>query len=44
MGSIIFGATDDLQLKNILEGMEVVLSDEVMTEINKLYKKFPITF
>ena len=44
MGSIIFGATDNLQLTNILEGMDVVLSDEVMSEINKLYKKFPITF
>ena len=44
MGSIIFGATNDLQLKNILIGMDLVLSDEVVTEINKLYKRFPITF
>jgi hypothetical protein len=43
MGSIIFGATN-VQLKNILEGIDVVLSDEIMSEINKLYKKFPVTF
>jgi aryl-alcohol dehydrogenase-like predicted oxidoreductase len=44
MGSVIFGATDNAQLNNILKGLDVVLSDEIMIEINKLYKKFPITF
>ena len=44
MGSVIFGATDNTQLSNILKGLDIVLSDEVMFEINKLYKKFPITF
>ena len=24
--------------------IDIVLSDEIMLEINKLYKKFPITF
>jgi aryl-alcohol dehydrogenase-like predicted oxidoreductase len=44
MGSVIFGATDNSQLTNILKGLDIVLSDEIMLEINKLYKKFPITF
>jgi aryl-alcohol dehydrogenase-like predicted oxidoreductase len=44
MGSVIFGATDDFQLQNILKGLDVVLSEELMSDINKLYKKFPITF
>ena len=44
MGSVIYGATTLTQLKNILQGIEVVLSDEIMIEINKLYKKYPITF
>ena len=44
MGSVIFGATDNFQLTNILKGLEVVLSEEIMLEINKLYKRFPITF
>ena len=44
MGSVIFGATDNAQFKNILKGVDVVLSEEMMLEINQLYKKFPITF
>ena len=44
MGSVIFGATDKLQLTKIINGLDVVLSDELLDEINKLYKKFPITF
>jgi aryl-alcohol dehydrogenase-like predicted oxidoreductase len=44
MGSVIFGATEKLQLTKIINGLDVVLSDELITEINKLYKKFPITF
>jgi aryl-alcohol dehydrogenase-like predicted oxidoreductase len=44
MGSVIFGATDKSQLNNIFKGLDIVLSDEIMLEINKLYKKFPITF
>jgi aryl-alcohol dehydrogenase-like predicted oxidoreductase len=44
MGSVIFGATDNFQLQNILKGLDVVLSEELMSDINKLYKKFPITF
>lgn len=44
MGSVIFGATDKLQLTKIIKGLDIVLSDELLGEINKLYKKFPITF
>ena len=32
------------QFKNILKGVDVKLSEEMMLEINQLYKKFPITF
>ena len=44
MGSVIFGATDKLQLTKIINGLDTVLSDELLDELNKLYKKFPITF
>ena len=44
MGSVIFGATNNTQFKNILKGVDVTLSEEMMLEINQLYKKFPITF
>jgi len=44
MGSVIFGATDKLQLTKIINGLDIVLSDELLDEINKLDKKFPITF
>lgn len=44
MGSVIFGATDKLQLTKIINGLDIVLSDELLDEINKLYKKYPITF
>ena len=44
MGSVIFGATDKLQLTKIINGLDIVLSDELLDEINKLYKNFPITF
>jgi len=44
MGSVIFGATDKLQLTKIINGLDIVLSNELLDEINKLYKKFPITF
>ena len=44
MGSVIFGATDKLQLTKIINGLDIVLSDELLDELNKLYKKYPITF
>jgi len=34
MGSVIFGATDNFQLQNILKGLDVVLSEELMSRIS----------
>ena len=44
MGSVIFGATDIVQLRRILKGLELNLSKEINNEIKKLYKKHPLTF
>ncbi len=44
MGSVIFGATNILQLKRILKGVELKLNSEINNEINILNKKFPLTF
>ena len=44
MGSVIFGATTNDQLDKILEGVDVNLTDEMMSEINKINKKYPMTF
>ena len=44
MGSVIFGATNLGQLKHILEGCEVKLSENLNNEIKVLYKKYPLTF
>ena len=44
MGSVIFGATNIIQLRKILKGLDLKLSDEIKDEIQKLYKKFPLTF
>ena len=44
MGSVIFGATNIVQLKKIIAGIEVKLNSEINKEIQKIYKKFPLTF
>tara|TARA_B100000963_G_C22577227_1_gene649057 strand:- start:449 stop:1495 length:1047 start_codon:yes stop_codon:yes gene_type:complete len=44
MGSVIFGATDIFQLRRILKGKDINLSQEVIKDINELYKKHPLTF
>ena len=44
MGSVIFGATDIIQLRKILAGINLKLDSEINDEIQKLYKKFPLTF
>ena len=44
MGSVIFGATNILQLKKILVGINLKLNSEINSEIQALYKKFPLTF
>ena len=42
MGSVIFGASNVDQLKLILEGKDIYLKDDVLAEVNKLYKKIPM--
>ena len=42
MGSVIFGASNVDQLKLILKGKDIYLKDEVLAEVNKLYKKIPM--
>ena len=37
-------SSKEMMRKMILKGVNVVLSEEIMLEINQLYKKFPITF
>ena len=44
MGSIIFGATTNKQLDKIIKGINIDLSDEIMSEIDEINKKFPMTF
>jgi aryl-alcohol dehydrogenase-like predicted oxidoreductase len=44
MGSVIFGATTQTQLEHILAGSDVVLSDEVLAEINNAHKAHPMPF
>ena len=44
MGSVIFGATNIIQLKKILEGLDVKLNNEIHNDIKELNKKYPMTF
>ena len=44
MGSVIFGATTNDQLDKILAGLDITLTTEIMSEINTINKKFPMTF
>tara|TARA_A100001015_G_scaffold285891_1_gene353920 strand:+ start:1886 stop:2932 length:1047 start_codon:yes stop_codon:yes gene_type:complete len=44
MGSVIFGATTQAQLEHILAGANLVLSDEVVREINAANKNYPMPF
>ena len=44
MGSVIFGATTNDQLDKILEGVDITLTKEIISEINVINKKFPMTF
>ena len=41
MGSTIFGATTNEQLKNIINGLDVELSDEVLRDLDKVHREFP---
>ena len=44
MGSVIFGATNIIQLRRILKGLDIKLSEEINKEIKLLYKSYPLTF
>ena len=44
MGSVIFGATNIIQLKIILKGLHIKLDNELVEEIKLLNKKYPLTF
>ena len=44
MKNIHIDGFSDERWHKILKGVDVVLSEEMMLEINQLYKKFPITF
>ncbi|EHI49157.1 putative oxidoreductase, aryl-alcohol dehydrogenase like protein [SAR116 cluster alpha proteobacterium HIMB100] len=44
MGSVIFGATTQTQLEHILAGADLVLSDEVVAEIDAAHKAHPMPF
>ncbi len=44
MGSVIFGATHADQLERILSGAELVLSDEILSEIDAANRTHPMSF
>jgi len=44
MCSVIFGATTEAQLQHILDGTELVLSDEVMAGLDAVHKAHPMPF
>ena len=44
MGSVIFGATNIVQLRKVLKGIDIRLTDETKNDIQKIYKKYPLTF
>ncbi|MBU2982933.1 aldo/keto reductase [Lentibacter algarum] len=44
MGSSIFGATTVAQLEHALEAADIVLSDEVLSELNAVHKQHPMPY
>jgi aryl-alcohol dehydrogenase-like predicted oxidoreductase len=44
MGSAIFGATTQAQLDHIIAGKDVVLSDEVLADINAAHREHPMPY
>ncbi|MEO0358834.1 MAG: aldo/keto reductase [Pseudomonadota bacterium] len=44
MGSVIFGATTASQLDHIIAGKDVVLSDAVMKDLNRLHQTHPMPY
>ncbi|MBT9383441.1 aldo/keto reductase [Pseudooceanicola sp. CBS1P-1] len=43
-GSVIFGATNMTQLKRIIEGLDVTLSEEVLKDLDAVHRKHPMPF
>jgi len=41
MGSVIFGATRNEQLKTIIDGLDLELSQEILTELNRVHREHP---
>lgn len=44
MASTIFGATDSAQLARIIEGKDLVLSDDVMQQIDVIHRNHPMPY
>ena len=44
MASVIFGATNVSQLRHIIKGKDTVLSAEVLEDINKTHKAYPMPY
>ena len=42
IGSVIFGASNVDQLKLILKGKDIHLQEDMLVEVNKIYKKIPM--
>ena len=41
MGSVIFGSTRKEQLQTIIDGLDLELSQEILTELNMIHRKHP---
>ncbi|SFC70370.1 aldo/keto reductase [Tropicimonas isoalkanivorans] len=44
MGSVILGATTSAQLEHILQGRDLVLSEEVLKELDEIHRTHPMPF
>ncbi len=44
MGSVIFGATHQVQLEHILKGADIKLSDEILNDIQLAHKAHPMPY
>jgi aryl-alcohol dehydrogenase-like predicted oxidoreductase len=44
MSSSIIGATNMTQLKNNISAVDLILSDEVLADIEKVRRKYPVPF
>jgi len=41
MGSVIFGATQNKHLQTIIDGLDLELSQEILTELNRVHREYP---